>query len=122
MKAHAARRGVDVLPGYWTLYGWNELYKAGNEVSCEAPEDFYCAAAKAPDGETLVYISYFNDDAGLNACPPAATNVSIEIAGKAAERMTVRRVDAGHSFEEEFIEGSGFIMPGNSFALVRIRH
>ena len=120
MKAHAARRGVDILPGYWALYGWNELYKAGDEIACSAPEDLYCAAAKAPDGATLIYIAYYNDDAGLNALPPAPARIAIEAAGNAAKRMTVRRVDDGHLGEEETLAGGEFVMQGNSFALVTI--
>ena len=120
-KAHAAQRGVDPMKGYWTLYGWNELYKAKEAVSCDAPEDMYCSAARTPEGETLVYISYFNDDAGLNACPPPAATVRFELGGKPASAMTVCRVDDGHDFEAEAVSGGEFVMQGNSFALVRIK-
>ena len=34
--------------------------------------------------------------------------------------LFVRRVDDQHCFEEEAVEGGSFVMPGNSFALVRI--
>ena len=119
-KAHAARRGVDVLPGYWALYGWNQLYRAGNEIACEADENLYCTAAKTTEGETLVYISYFNDDAGLNACPPDDATVRVDVAGGTAGRLTIRRVDDGHAFEEEPLDGNEFVMRGNTFALVKL--
>ena len=120
-KSHAARRGVDVLPGYWTLYGWNELYQAGTEVACSAPEDLYCTAAATSAGDMLVYISYYNDDAGYNTSPPAEAAVRIVLPGKTAGQMSVRRVDSVHNFEEETVVGNEFTMEGNSFAVVRIR-
>ncbi len=120
MKAHAARRGVDPLKGYWPLYGWNELFKAGQEIACAAPENMYCTAAKAPDGTAFLYVAYFNDDAGLNACPPADAVVRVELNGRPTARMTVRRVDDNHSFEAETIADGRFAMQGNSFALVEI--
>ena len=122
MKAHAAMRGVDPIKGYWPLFAWNKLYEAGAEIACDAPENMYCAAAKARSGETLLYlyIAYFNDDAGLNACPPADATVEIELGGAPAAAMTVQRVDDDHDFEEEAVADGRFTMRGNSFALVRI--
>ena len=120
MKVHAARQGVDTLKGYWTLYGWNRLYQAGEEISCEAPKDMYCAAARTPEGGTLLYISYYNDDAGLNARPPEDASARVEIGGKPCQAMTVYRVDDKRDFEPESIEGGEFTMQGNSFALVKI--
>ena len=90
------------------------------EIACDAPENMYCAAAKAGNGETLLYIAYFNDDAGLNACPPADATVEIELGGAPAAAMTVQRVDDDHDFEEEAVTDGRFTMRGNSFALVRI--
>ncbi len=121
-KAHAARRGVNVLPGYWALYGWNELYKAGNEIACDTSEDLYCAAAMSTTDDILVYVSYFNDDAGLNASPPDQTDVSIEFPEKKPEHLSIFRVDSEHSFEEETITGNKFTMQGNSFALIKIKY
>ncbi|MBR3504162.1 MAG: hypothetical protein IKO07_07945 [Clostridia bacterium] len=120
MKVHAAMRGVDTLKGYWTLFAWNKLYEAGQAVSCDAPENIYCAAARTPEGETLVYISYFNDDAGLNACPPPAASVRLAIVGRPVTSMTVFMVDDEHNFEPQTVSGDEFTMQGNSFALVRI--
>ncbi|MBO4299701.1 MAG: hypothetical protein IKS52_04370 [Clostridia bacterium] len=120
-KVHAAMCGVETLKGYWTLYAWNELYKAGEAVACDAPEDMYCTAAKTQESDTLVYIAYYNDDACLNACPPPEAAVRFEIGGKPVSGMTLRRVDDGHDFEEEAVSGDGFTMQGNSFALVRIK-
>ena len=120
MTVHAAQRGVDPLKGYWTLYGWNKLYQAGDQVPCEAPQDMYCAAARGDDGETLLYISYFNDDAGLNACPPPDAAVRIARPGASVTAMTVYRVDDDHDFEAESVAGDTFTMKGNSFALVKL--
>ena len=120
MKAHAAARKVDPLKGYWALYGWNELYKAGKEISCRADEDLWCASARSRDGKVLLYVSYFNDDAGLNACPPPDARVRVSAGDKTPRRMTLRLVDGEHDFEPETAEGSEFLMKGNSFALVEL--
>ena len=121
MRTHAAQRGVDTLKGYWSLYGWNELYKAGRAIACDGSEDIYCAAAKDPKGGILVYIAYFNDDACLNACPPPDAEIRLEIGGKPVSGMTVRRVDDEHDFGEETVSGPSFAMKGNSFALVLVK-
>ena len=120
MTEHAAMRGVDTLKGYWTLYAWNKLYEAGTSVFCEAPEDVYCAAAETPEGETLLYISYFNDDAGLNSCPPPDASVRVSLPGRTVRSMTVYKADDAHDFEPLQAKDGEFRMQGNSFALVRI--
>ena len=121
MKAHAALRGVNPLKGYWALYAWNRLYQAGQAVRCDAPEDVYCAAARTPEGETLLYVSYFNDDAGLNACPPPDAKVRIALSGRTVASMTVYPVDDERDFEPVAVTGDSFTLRGNTFALVSIK-
>ncbi|MBO7385329.1 MAG: hypothetical protein J6U63_03195 [Clostridia bacterium] len=120
MKVHAAARKVDALKGYWTLYGWNELYRAGTQIFCEAGKDLWCTAARSDDGKLFIYIAYYNDDAGLNACPPPDARVELFSGGRAPGRITLRRVDETHDFEPETVPGGAFVMKGNSFALAEL--
>ncbi len=118
MKVHAARREVRALKGYRTLFAWNELYRAGTQLYCEADSDIYCTAARAANGDTLIYISYYNDDAGLNRCPPPEARVTIDLPG--ARRMKLNIVDDTHDFDAAQSDNPCFIMQGNSFALARL--
>ncbi len=115
MAEHAGRRKVDTLKGYWALYGWNELFRAGTQVYAEADSDIWCTAAKAENGDILVYISYFNDDAGLNTCPPENARAVIELPGVKSIKLNV--VDDTHDYDEVTVCGNSFEMKGNSFAV-----
>ena len=119
MKEHAGRRKVDTLKGYWALYGWNELYQAGSQLYSEADNDLWCTAARAEDGDILLYVSYFNDDAGLNTCPPEDARIIIEMPGICG--MKINQVDNTHDFDATQLTGNTFDMRGNSFALAHLK-
>ena len=118
MVEHAGRRKVDTLKGYWALFGWNELYRAGIQVYTEADSDIWCTAARSENGKILLYISYFNDDAGLNACPPENARAVIDLPGAKIIKLNV--VDDTRDYDEVAVCGSSFEMKGNSFAVARI--
>ena len=119
MKEHAGRRKVDTLRGYWALYGWNELYRAGTQVYSEADSDLWCTAAKDKNGDVLLYLAYFNDDAGLNACPPEDARIVIDMPGMNGIKLNT--VDDIRDYDETQVAGNSFDMRGNSFAVARIR-
>ena len=118
MAEHAARRSVKPLKGYWALRGWNELYRAGTQIGCAADTDLWCTAAKDAGGKTLLYAAYFNDDAGLNACPPPKARIVIDMPGVTG--LKIRTVDDESDFEETERAGNSFKMKGNSFSLIRV--
>lgn len=104
--------------GYWALYGWSELYRAGTQVYTEADSDIWCTATKAENGDILVYLSYFNDDAGLNACPPENARAVIDLPGVKSIKLNV--VDDARDYDEVPVCGNSFEMKGNSFVLAHI--
>ncbi len=118
MTTHGAGRDVDVLKGYWALYAWNKLYKAGTQIACSSDEDIYCTAALDKNGDVLIYISFYNDDEGFDRTPPLPAKVTIDLPGMHLSELRI--VDDTHDLDTAEAQGNSFVMQGNSFALARL--
>ncbi len=118
MVKHGHLQGVVCFPAYYTLLGWNELYKAGTSVAVKADKDLYAAAAT--DGKDVwVYVSYYNDDAEFGTVPPETADVVFDI-GHQYEGAETFVTDSTRTYERVPLEGGVLRMEGNSFALVRV--
>ena len=116
-NAHAASKRPVRRPGYYALYYWNRLKQMGTQIKAETDcPDLYATAAVDRDGTVAVLVSYFNDDAKWNRCPPPDTEIRFVLPG--ADRLTAYYVDGERVNEPVLLTGGILPLKGNSCALV----
>ena len=118
-KQHAAQAPVACDKPYYCFKAWNELYKAGTEVMCEAPENCYVTAAySAESGKTVLLLSYYNDDAFYGDSAPADDDFVFVLDGVSAKDAKAYIVDNDRTYEEVPFADGKLSLHGNSFALI----
>lgn len=117
-ERHAERKKVIIEKPYYALFSWNKLYRLGEEIECASDEWLYsCAAQK--DDEIDVIVSYFRDADKFGISSPPDEELRFTLDGYTFEKAELYLTDNRHTNENIQFDGRSFVMPGNSFALVR---
>lgn len=116
-EVHGEAAKVTCEPPFYALKAWNDLKKLGTQVETKVSEDLYVTAAASEDKLALL-ISYYNDDATLNQCPPADDVIALDLGTAAYTSCRAFVTDRDQTNTEIPFDGTNLPMKGNSIAYV----
>ena len=115
-EEHGEKIPVICEKPYYAAKAWGDLKKLGTQVKTTVDKDLYVTAAS--DGKTLgLLISYYNDEATHNECPPADDVIAFNLDG-AFKSCKAFITDNDKTNEEVPFDGKALPMQGNSMAYV----